>query len=137
MTTSGTEASLDGLALTHLPEGLGAPSDFASEWEGVDFTQRVWETQVEEGVTRVDLQVQVLRAPRLKDLKTLREFLREYHERDDDWSPEPFGDDGLAGEGEVARLIEPGLAVEVRDPFGRTGIASVKAVAEGVRLPER
>lgn len=137
MTISGAEARLDGLALTRLPEGLGAPSDFASEWEGVDFTQRVWETQVEEGVWRVDLQVQVMRAPRLKDLDALRAFLAEYHERGDDWRTEPLGDDGFAGEQEVARLIESGLAVEVRDPFGRTGDEAVKAVAEGVRLPER
>lgn len=137
MTISDTEASLDGLVLTRLPEGLGTPSDFASEWEGVDFTQRVWETQIDEDVWRVDLQVQVLRAPRFKDLKTLRGFLAEYHERGDDWRAEPFGDDGLASEREVARLIETGLAVEVRDPFGRTGPEAVKAVAEGIRLPER
>lgn len=137
MTISGTEARLDGLALTRLPEGLGTPSDFASEWEGVDFTQRVWETQVEEGVWRVDLQVQVMRAPRFKDLQSLQAFLKEYHERGDDWRSEPFGDDGIASEREVARLIEPGIAIEVRDPFGRTGIAAVKAVAEGIRLPER
>ena len=137
MKTSGTEARLDGLALTHLPGGRGAPSDFVTEWEGVDCTQRVWETEIEPGVWRVDLQVQVMRASRLKDLKALRAFLAEYHERGDDWSPEPFGDDGFASGREVARLIEPGLAVEVRDPFGRKGGEAVKAVAEGIRLPER
>jgi hypothetical protein len=137
MTISGTEARLDGLALTRLPEGLGTPSDFASEWEGVDFTQRVWETQVEDGAWRVDLQVQVMRASRFKDLKALQAFLAQYHERGDDWRPEPFGDDGLTSEREVARLIEPGLAVEVRDPFGRMGVKAVKEVAEGIRLLER
>lgn len=136
MTISGTESRLDGLALTHLPEGLGTPSDFATEWEGVDFTQRVWETRVDEG-WRVDLQVQIMRAARFKDLNALRAFLVEYHERGDDWQSEPFGDDGYASEREVVRLLESGLAVEVRDPFGRTGMAEVKAVAEGIRLPER
>jgi hypothetical protein len=137
MTISGTDARLDGLALTRLPEGLGTPSDFSSEWEGVDITQRVWETQVGEGVWRVDLQVQVMRAPRFDDIEALRDFLSDYHEWGDDQRPEPFGDDGLATGREVARLIESGLAVEVRDPFGHTGIEAVRAVAEGIRLPER
>lgn len=136
MTISGTEARLDGLALTHLPQGLGIPSDFVTEWEGVDCIQRVWETEIEPGSWRVDLQVQVLRAPRLKDLKALQEFLVEYHERGDDWSPSIFGDDGFASEREIARLIEPGLAVEVRDPFERKGFDEVEAVAKGIRLPE-
>jgi hypothetical protein len=136
MTTSDTEARLDGLALTHLPDGLGTPSDFVTEWEGVDCAQRVWETQLDPNVWRVDLQVQVFRAERLKDLAALKDFLVEYHERDDDWTPQTFGDDGFLSEREVARLIVPGLAVEVRDPFERKGIEAVKAVAEGIRLPE-
>lgn len=136
MTISGTEARLDGLALTHLPEGLGTPSDFVTEWEGVDCIQRVWETEIGPDVWRVDLQVQVMRASRLKDLKALRDFLGEYHERGSDWSPSAFGDDGFAGEREIARLIEPGLAVEVRDPFERKGFDAVEAVAKGIRLPE-
>jgi hypothetical protein len=136
MTISGTESRLDGLALTYLPEDLGNPSDFVTEWEGVDCTQRVWETEIEPGTWRVDLQVQVMRAPRLKDAQSLKDFLAEYHERGDDWAPSAFGDDGFASEREVARLIEPGLAVEVRDPFERKGFEAVKAVAEGIRYPE-
>jgi hypothetical protein len=136
MTIIDTDARLDGLVLTRLPEGLGTPSDFVTEWEGVDCTQRVWETEIDPGVWRVDLQVQVMRAARFKDLKTLRDFLIEYHERGSDWTSRDFGDDGFASEREVARLIEPGLAVEVRDPFERKGIEAVKAVAGGIRLPE-
>ena len=129
--------AVDGLAVTYLPEGLGAPSDFEFEWGDVRFVQRVWESLVEEGVWRVDLQVQAMRGAGLRDRESLREFLIEYHEKDDDWATEPFGDNGYVGENEVFLLLEPGLAAEVRDPFGRQGIDEVKAVARGIRLLER
>ncbi|SDE35520.1 hypothetical protein [Glycomyces harbinensis] len=133
MTISGSEALLDGLAIGHLPDRLGAASDFEFEWGEVQFVQRVWETEVDPGVWRVDLQVQVLRGAGLTDLDALRDFLVEYHERGDDWKAEPFGADGLASGREVARLLAPSLAVEVRDPFERQGIDAVKTVAAAVR----
>jgi len=129
MTISGTESLLDGLSIGQLPDRLGSPSDFEFEWGEVKFVQRVWETEVEPGSWRVDLQVQVLRGAILADQEALRDFLVEYHERGDDWKPEPFGEDGFASEREVARLLAPGLAVEVRDPFERQGIEVVKSVA--------
>jgi hypothetical protein len=136
MTTRQQGAVLDGLAITYLPEGLGDSSDFEFEWEGVRFTQRVWESEVEAGVWRVDLQVQTMRGARLSDKDAMRGFLIEYHEQDEDWASEPFGDSGFGTEREVSSLIGPGLAVEVRDPFGRQGPSEVKAVAEGIRIPE-
>ncbi|MEU6860927.1 hypothetical protein AB0B28_18880 [Glycomyces sp. NPDC046736] len=132
MTISDTEALIDGLAVGHLPDRLGAASDFEFEWGEIKFKQRVWETEVEPGSWRVDLQIQTLRGSSLTDLDALRAFLVEYHERGDDWAPDPFGTDGLASAKEVARLIAPGLAVEVRDPFGRQGPEAVAAVAASI-----
>ena len=132
MNTSESEALLDGLTVGHLPDRLGTASDFEFEWGEVAFVQRVWETEVEQGVWRVDLQVQVMRGPALKDLDALRDFLVEYHERGDDWKAEPFGADGLASDREVARLLAPSLAVEVRDPFERQGAEQVHAVAASI-----
>lgn len=86
MTTRQQDDVIDGLAITYLPEGLGAPSDFEFEWGGVRFTQRVWESEVEDGVWRVDLQVQAMRGARLSDRDAMRRFLIEYHEKDDGWA---------------------------------------------------
>ncbi|MCD0447178.1 hypothetical protein LO763_26535 [Glycomyces sp. A-F 0318] len=132
MTISGAETLLDGLAIGRLPDRLGAASDFEFEWGGVAFVQRVWESEVEPGVWRVDLQVQVMRGGALEDLDALRDFLAEYHERGDDWKAEPFGEDGLASEREVARFLAPSLAVEVRDPFDRQGAEQVRTVAASI-----
>lgn len=132
MTVSSKETHIGGLAVGFLPDRLGVASDFEFEWGGVDFVQRVWETRSDDGAWRVDLQIQALRGEHLADLDGLRAFLAEYHERGDDWKPEPIGDDGLASEREVARLLAPGLAVEVRDPFGRQGVQVVKAVAASI-----
>jgi hypothetical protein len=137
MTISQQGDVIGGLAITHLPDGLGASSDFEFEWGGVRFTQRVWESEVEDGVWRVDLQVQAMRGERLSDKEAMRGFLGEYHEKDDAWAPEPFGDRGFSDEREVSALVERGLAVEVRDPFGRQGADVIRAVAEGIRLLER
>ncbi|WP_030155347.1 hypothetical protein [Glycomyces sp. NRRL B-16210] len=132
MTISGTETLLDGLSLLHLPDRLGTASDFEFEWGGVKFVQRVWETEIEPGVWRVDLQVHVLRGDVLTDLDALRTFLGEYHERGDDWKTETFGRDGFTSEREAARLLAPALAIEVRDPFGRQGVGQVDTVAAGI-----
>jgi hypothetical protein len=133
MTISGSETLLDDMTLGHLPDRLGSASDFEFEWGDVKFVQRVWESEVDDGVWRVDLQVHVMRGPALENLDALRDFLIEYHERGADWKAEPFGADGLASEHEVARLLAPSLAVEVRDPFGRQGAEAVQAVAAAVK----
>lgn len=125
------------MTLTYLPGGLGQQSDFEFEWGGVKFTQRVWESQLEDGAWRVDLQVQVMRGEALADKKTMREFLIRYHEKDDTWLTEHFGDEGFAGEREIAQLIEPGLAAEVKDPFDRQDRNDLVSIANGLRLRER
>ncbi|MCH7231310.1 hypothetical protein L0U85_10680 [Glycomyces sp. L485] len=127
--------AIDRLAMTYLPERLGEPSDFEFEWGKVEFVQRVWESQIEDA-WRVDLQVHAMRGARLTDAEGLREFLIDYHEKDADWATEPLGDNGFAGEREAVVLLEPGLAAEVRDPFGRQGIEEVKHIAAGIRLLE-
>lgn len=137
MTIHGTETVLDGLSLLHLPDRLGTASDFEFEWGGVAFVQRVWETEIEPGVWRVDLQVHAMRGDRLADLDALRAFLAEYHERDDDWKTAPFGQDGFTSEREAARLLAPGLAIEVRDPFGRQGVGQVDTVAAAILTNDR
>ncbi|GAB3219232.1 hypothetical protein GCM10027447_01610 [Glycomyces halotolerans] len=136
MNSSGEHVIIDGLAVTRLPSGLGRASDFEYEWGGVDFLQRVWESEVEAGVWRVDLQIHAMRAEHLTDPQAMREFLIEYHEKDPSWATEQFGDDGFAAERAVMRFIESGLAAEVRDPFGRQGPDEVKAIAAGLRLIE-
>ncbi|MGC4805851.1 hypothetical protein [Micromonospora sp. DT233] len=108
---------LDGFTIGYVPAGIGAEvSDFASEWEDVTFSTRVWERRVEDG-HRVDLRVHVLRGGGLGSLDDLREFLAGYHERDPEgWRPTEFrvGEvTGLAGDGEAFRLVEPGVAVDV------------------------
>ncbi|GAB3992047.1 hypothetical protein GCM10029992_00040 [Glycomyces albus] len=115
MTTSQQSEAVGRLTFTYLPDGLGQQSDFEFEG-GVKFAQRVWESQIEAGVWRVDLQVQVMRGEALGDKKSMREFLIRYHEKDDDWLTAPFGDDGYAGDREIAMLVESGMAAEVKDP---------------------
>ncbi|TDC47254.1 hypothetical protein E1258_28720 [Micromonospora sp. KC207] len=112
---------LGGFVIGYVPAGIGEEvSDFTSEWEGVRFRTRVWERQVEEG-WRVDLRVHVLRGGRLGTLDELRDFLADYHERDiTQWPLVEFtegGVTGLVGDGEAFRLVEPGVAIDVRaDP---------------------
>lgn len=125
------------LTLTYLPDGLGQMSDFEFEWGGVKFAQRVWESQVEEGVWRVDLQVQVMRGEVFADKKSMREFLIRYHEKDEDWLTTPFGDDGYTGDREIAMLVESGMAAEVKDPFNRQDRSELERIAAGLRLTER
>ncbi|MEU6246027.1 hypothetical protein [Glycomyces sp. NPDC047010] len=137
MTVSSQETHIGGLAIGYLPDRLGSASDFEFEWGGVAFVQRVWETRLDgaspdSGAWRVDLQIQAMRGEALADMDALRAFLAEYHERGDDWKPEPFGADGLSSDREVARLLAPGLAVEVRDPFSRQGIDEVRQVAAAI-----
>ncbi|THV43082.1 hypothetical protein [Glycomyces buryatensis] len=123
---------IDGLVITHLPAGLGAASDFEFEWGDVRFVQRVWETEIELGVWRVDLQIQAMRSPKLTDPAALRDFLVGYHEKDDTWATEPLGADGFIGEREAFKLLSKGLAAEVRDPFNRQGMETVKQTLDSI-----
>ncbi|MFG1800613.1 hypothetical protein ACGFI4_10645 [Micromonospora carbonacea] len=135
---------LGGFLIGYVPAGVdGEVSDFASEWEGVRFRTRVWERPVAEG-WRVDLRVHVLRGGRLGTLGELRDFLADYHERDPaTWPLTEFtegGVTGLVGDGEAFRLVEPGVAVDVRADPEQVPEPELRAVAAGVRpaaTPER
>ncbi|MEV6708792.1 hypothetical protein [Micromonospora wenchangensis] len=127
---------LDGFHVGRVPEDAGElVSDFASEWEDVNFATRVWERAVDDGY-RVDLRVHVLRGERLTTLVRLREFLAEYHERDSaEWPLAEFtrgGDVGLAGGGEAFWLVRPGLAVDVLVDLDRFDAETAIEVAGSV-----
>ncbi|MEU1400189.1 hypothetical protein ABZ403_29535 [Micromonospora zamorensis] len=127
---------LDGFRIGYLPPNVGdLVSDFASEWEDVTFTTRVWERQVEDG-HRVDLRVHVLRGDRLGTLAELRDFLAEYHERDDaDWALTDFehGEGpGLLGAAEAFWLAAPGVAVNVLVDPERFTADNVRAIARRI-----
>ncbi|SBT49243.1 hypothetical protein [Micromonospora narathiwatensis] len=128
---------LDGFVLGHLPAGTGElVEDFTYEWDDVAFNSRVWEREIDGG-HQVDLQVLVLRGPRLATAAALRDFLAEYHERDPDaWALSEFQPGeaaGFIGENEAFWLVEPGVAVQVRFPTGRFGADELRATALGVR----
>ncbi|PZF90077.1 hypothetical protein [Micromonospora endophytica] len=131
---------LDGFHVGWVPEGTGdAVSDFASEWEDVQFTTRVWERQTADGY-RVDLRVHVLRGERLTDLDALRTFLAEYHERDLAlWHLTDFPHDdgpGLLGEAQAFWLPAPGAAVNVLVDPERFDAVTLQTVARAV-TPQR
>ncbi|MFI9640039.1 hypothetical protein ACIG87_08220 [Micromonospora sp. NPDC051925] len=126
---------LDGFHVGRVPDGAGElVSDFASEWEDVNFASRVWERAVEDGY-RVDLRVHVLRGERLTGLTELRDFLAEYHERDPDgWPLTEFGHGegvGFVGEGEAFWLVRPGVAVDVLVDVERFG-GELLPIAESI-----
>ncbi len=127
---------LDGFVLSYLPAGVGElVEDFAYEWDDVSFTSRVWEREIEDG-HQVDLQVLVLRGPRLASATELRDFLADYHERDpDDWALDEFQHGDAAGfisDAEAFWLVESGVAVVVRIAAGRFGVDDLRATALGV-----
>jgi hypothetical protein len=130
---------LDGFTIGYVPAGIGTEvSDFASEWEDVAFSTRVWERQVADG-HRVDLRVHVLRGGGLGTLDELREFLAGYHERDPEhWRPTEFrvGDvTGLVAAGEAFRLVEPGVAIDVLADPELVPESELLAVAAQVTRP--
>lgn len=134
---------LDGFTIGHLPAKVGpqaSASDFSYEWGEVSFTQRAWEQAKEGGGFEVLLQVLVLRSEEFTDLDAVRAFLTRYHERDaDTWELGEFdnnGTGGLYGGAEAFWTPAPGVAVEVRDPFGLIGEEEVLATARGVEVQE-
>ncbi|TCB97993.1 hypothetical protein E0H26_10390 [Micromonospora zingiberis] len=129
-------ATLDGFHIGQVPDTVGEEvSDFATEWEDVQFATRVWERQTADGY-RVDLRVHVLRGQRLTDLDALRTFLADYHERDPaGWQLTEFTHDdgpGLVGDGQAFWLAEPGVAVNVLADPAQVDGDGLLAVAYGV-----
>ncbi|WFE55213.1 hypothetical protein [Micromonospora sp. WMMD1155] len=128
--------SLDGFRISFVPASVGdLVSDFASEWEDVTVSTRVWERQVEDG-HRVDLRVHVLRGDRLGNLAELRDFLAEYHERDP--ADEAFTEfqhgegPGLIGTAEAFWLTTPGVAVDLLLDPERLTVDTLRPTALGI-----
>lgn len=130
--------TLDGFVIEHLPDGIGAPSDFEYEWEDVSFHSRVWETGPDpEGAFKVDLTIKTLRGEELADLEALKAFLIEYEEKDpDSWeltAVKVGGYDGLIAGNEVFYFIEPGVAAEVTIDHDRFTDEDLLDTAAGFR----
>ncbi|MEV0838006.1 hypothetical protein AB0I55_00445 [Actinocatenispora sera] len=126
---------LDGFRLTHLPAGLGTPSDFAYEWDDVAFCSRDWESRYGDG-WRVDLTVETLRGDRLASLAALRAYLTDYLEQGPDWRLTPVSighHPGLRTDDRVFWLVRPGVAVSVSIDPERYGVAELLRTARGVR----
>jgi hypothetical protein len=109
---------LDGFEIRWLPDRVGPHvSDFTYEWEGVTHHSRVWERGPDDsGGYHVDLTVKVLRGEEFRDLQALRDYLADYHERDDDWALVPFdhhGHHGYRSGDQVFWLQAPGVAGSV------------------------
>lgn len=126
---------LDGFRLTHLPAGLGTPSDFRYEWDDVAFCSRDWESRHGDG-WRVDLTIETLRGDRLSSLAALRDYLTDYLEQDpDSWqlTPVTIGHrPGLRTDNRVFWLVRPGLAVSVSIDRERYGVPELLRTARGV-----
>jgi len=110
---------LDGFRLGRLPHRIGSlVTDFASEWEGTEFTTRVWESGPDaDGGYRVDLQVVIMRNPAFTDPAAVKAFLTDWLERDPAGWPtvgfdHPDGP-GFSDADEFVWLAEPGTAVRV------------------------
>jgi hypothetical protein len=127
-------STLDGFTITHLPDGLGTPSDFEYEWEEVTFHSRVWETTTGDATT-VDLSLKTIRGDRLADVESLRDFLTEYHEKDPatwDLTPARLGSyGGYTTDGQAFYFISPGLAAELTIDRTRFPQEALLATAEG------
>ncbi|MFI9527590.1 hypothetical protein [Micromonospora rosaria] len=145
---------VDGFRIGYVPDGVGElVSDFASEWEDVRFTTRVWERQVDDGY-RVDLRVHVLRGDGLTSLDEVRDVLAGYQERDPAQWPltefrqpraaapgaEPAAGPGggpadvigLFGEGEAFWLAGPGVAGYVLADPERVDTATLLAIVASI-----
>ena len=126
---------LDGFRLTHLPAGLGTPSNFAYEWDDVAFHARDWETRHDDG-WRVDLTIETLRGDRLASLAAVRDYLTDYLEQDPaSWTLRPVTIGhrrGLRTDDRVFWLMRPGLAVSVSIDPDRYGVAELLRTARGV-----
>jgi hypothetical protein len=116
---------LDGIAFGHLPDGLGASSDFDYRYQGVHFAARVWESQSADGNWQVDLDADVMRGKRLTDGKALHNWFVAYEDRPRAEAHyiavQVRGHPGWLSSGQVFWLQHPGLAVSVSlDPTGWT-----------------
>jgi hypothetical protein len=125
-------AVVDHVAFGYLPPGLGTSSDFAYDFERVDFVARVWESRIPEG-WRVDLDLVVMRGARLSSPRALHNWFIRYDVRD----PEPVyrrvrvhGHRGWLADDQVFWLIRPGLAVSATLDGARWARHEVRRIAQ-------
>ena len=124
---------LDGLTLGKLPAGIGTPSHFTSENDGVRSVQRIWESETPDGATQ-DLVVSVLRGDALTDAQVFHDWLVAYQERPADEATYDEvtvqGRRGWLGADQVFWLHEPGLGVAIRIDPRRVDPACLTDLAE-------
>lgn len=116
LSTARRRAVIDRIAFDYLPAGLGRPSSFTYQFQGVSFVSRVWETYRSSTGWRTDLQIQVMRGARLSSPLQFRRWFIGYEQRD----PKPrylafrvHRHPGWLTQDQVFWLIRPGLAVSV------------------------
>lgn len=132
---SAPAAELDGFAISWLPPGLGTASDFAYEWDDVQFHSRVWETGPDSsGGYHEDLAVDILRGDGLTSAPQLYRWLKDYEDREQ-WRFVPFtfrGRPGYLGADEAFWLVRPGVAVMMRINRDEYGLGQLLRVADGI-----
>lgn len=126
---------IDHFAFGHLPPGLGTPSDFVYDFEGVDFTARVWESRTADG-WQVDLDIDVLRGARLSSAGALHHWFIGYEQRD----PTPryhrvrvHGRPGWLCRDQLFWLVRPGVAISVHLDGQRWSRRQVARTARSAR----
>jgi hypothetical protein len=131
-------AVLDGVLLRHLPAGLGTSTDFAYEYDDVQFAARVWESGSDATGWRVDLAVDVLRGDRLTDGAALHDWFVAYEERPPGaahYRPVRVrGHRGWLTRDEIFWLARPGVAIAMRLDVPRWSTRELVRTARGARL---
>lgn len=125
---------LDGIAFGYLPTGLGRASDFAYDFEGVDFVSRVWESGSDEAGWQVDLDIAVLRGRRLSSARALHDWFIRYQDRpaaEAQYVPARVnGHPGWLCRDQLFWLLRPGLAVSVQLDRNRWTRGEVVRIAD-------
>jgi hypothetical protein len=138
VSTAGAAAvTIDGIAFTHLPPGLGDASDFRYENDDVAFVSRTWESARPGGGFRVDADLIVMRGARLRDGPALRDWFVAYEDRppaEARYVPvRVHGRPGWLGRDQVFWLVRPGLAVSVHVDGSRWTTLQVARTAWSAR----
>lgn len=136
MSVDGNEQALDGLTFGPLPDGIGTPSDFTSENDGVALHQRIWESETPEGATQ-DLAVAVMRGDALSEPQAFHDWLVAYQGRPaEEASYEETsvqGRPGWLGTDQVFWLHEPGRGVAIRVDATRIDAGCLTELAESAK----
>lgn len=110
------QAVIGDVAFDYLPSGLGRPSEFTYEFQGVHFVSRVWETYLGTAGWRSDLDIVVMHGAHLQNPQEFQRWFVAYEERYPKPTYLPFRIHRHAGwltQDQLFWLIRPGLAVSV------------------------